>query len=116
MKIITRTRKTGEYLGYYILEDNEEVKVQEFEELPHKENHYVETYFDDKEKLVKQKYVEIPKTKEQELEEKILRLEKALVEKEPNLDELKDLEKMKAARANKINVPSAAELSELENI
>ena len=38
MKIITRTRKTGEYLGYYILEDNEEVKVQEFEELPYKES------------------------------------------------------------------------------
>lgn len=32
MKIITRTRKTGEYLGYYILEDNEEIKVQELEE------------------------------------------------------------------------------------
>ena len=41
MKIITRTRKTGEYLGYYILEDNEEIKVQELEELPYKENHYV---------------------------------------------------------------------------
>ena len=54
--------------------------------------------------------------KEQELEEKVLRLEKALVEKEPNLDELKDLEKMKAARANKINAPSTDELSELENL
>ena len=61
MKIITRTRKTGEYLGYYILEDNEEIKVQELEELPYKEGHYIETYFDYKEKIVQQRYVEIPK-------------------------------------------------------
>ena len=46
MKIITRTRKSGEYLGYYILEDNEEIKVQELKEIPYKEGHYVETYFD----------------------------------------------------------------------
>ena len=69
MKIITRTRKTGEYLGYYILEDNEEVKVQEFEELPYKEGHYVETYFDDKEKLVKQRYIELQKTQEEKMKE-----------------------------------------------
>ena len=69
MKIITRTRKSGEYLGYYILEDNEEIKVQELEELPYKEGHYVETYFDDKEKLVKQKYVELQKTQEEEMKE-----------------------------------------------
>ena len=78
MKIITRTRKTGEYLGYYILEDNEEIKVQELEELPYKENHYVETYFDDKEKLVKQKYVELPRSKEQELEEELKKMKEQL--------------------------------------
>ena len=78
MKIITRTRKTGEYLGYYILEDNEEIKVKELEELPYKENHYVETYFDDKEKLVKQKYVELPRSKEQELEEELKKMKEQL--------------------------------------
>lgn len=78
MKIITRTRKSGEYLGYYILEDNEEIKVQEFEELPYKENHYIETYFDDKEKLVKQKYVEIPKSKEEEKIKELKELKEAV--------------------------------------
>ena len=88
MKIITRTRKSGEYLGYYILEDNEEVKVQEFEELPYKENHYVETYFDDKEKLVKQKYVEIPKTKEQELEEELKKMKEQVEQANKAIEDL----------------------------
>ena len=88
MKIITRTRKTGEYLGYYILEDNEEIKVQELEELPYKENHYVETYFDDKEKLVKQKYVEIPKTKEQILEEELKKTQEQVEQANKAIEDL----------------------------
>ena len=88
MKIITRTRKSGEYLGYYILEDNEEIKVQELEELPYKENHYVETYFDDKEKLVKQKYVEIPKTKEQILEEELKKTQEQVEQANKAIEDL----------------------------
>lgn len=88
MKIITRTRKTGEYLGYYILEDNEEVKVQELEELPHKENHYIETYFDDKEKLVKQKYVELPRSKEQELEEELKKMKEQVEQANKAIEDL----------------------------
>lgn len=88
MKIITRTRKTGEYLGYYILEDNEEIKVQELEELPYKEGHYVETYFDDKEKLVKQKYVEIPKTKEQILEEELKKTQEQVEQANKAIEDL----------------------------
>ena len=88
MKIITRTRKSGEYLGYYILEDNEEVKVQEFEELPYKENHYVETYFDDTEKLVKQKYVELPRSKEQELEEELKKMKEQVEQANKVIEDL----------------------------
>lgn len=88
MKIITRTRKSGEYLGYYILEDNEEVKVQEFEELPYKENHYVETYFDDTEKLVKQKYVELPRSKEQELEEELKKMKEQVEQANKAIEDL----------------------------
>jgi hypothetical protein len=88
MKIITRTRKTGEYLGYYILEDNEEIKVQELKELPYKENHYVETYFDDKEKLVKQKYVELPRSKEQELEEELKKMKEQVEQANKAIEDL----------------------------
>nr|DAU32988.1 MAG TPA: protein of unknown function (DUF5320) [Caudoviricetes sp.] len=88
MKIITRTRKSGEYLGYYILEDNEEVKVQEFEELPYKEGHYVETYFDDKEKLVKQKYIELPRSKEQELEEELKKMKEQVEQANKAIEDL----------------------------
>ena len=88
MKIITRTRKSGEYLGYYILEDNEEIKVQEFEELPHKENHYVETYFDDKEKLVKQRYIELPRSKEQELEEELKKMKEQVEQANKAIEDL----------------------------
>jgi len=88
MKIITRTRKSGEYLGYYILEDNEEIKVQELEELPYKENHYVETYFDDKEKLVKQKYIELPRSKEQELEEELKKMKEQVEQANKAIEDL----------------------------
>lgn len=88
MKIITRTRKTGEYLGYYILEDNEEIKVQEFEELPYKENHYIETYFDDKEKLVKQKYIELPRSKEQILEEELNKMKEQVEQANKAIEDL----------------------------
>ena len=88
MKIITRTRKSGEYLGYYILEENEEVKVQELEELPYKENHYVETYYDDKEKLVKQKYIELPRSKEQELEEELKKMKEQVEQANKAIEDL----------------------------
>lgn len=88
MKLILRTRKTGEYLGYYILEDKEEIKVQELEELPYKENHYVETYFDDKEKLVKQKYIEIPRSKEQELEEELNKMKEQVEQANKAIEDL----------------------------
>lgn len=88
MKIITRTRKTGEYLGYYILEDNEEIKVQELEELPYKEGHYVEIYFDDKEKLVKQKYIELPRSKEQELEEELKKMKEQVEQANKAIEDL----------------------------
>nr|DAS80725.1 MAG TPA: protein of unknown function (DUF5320) [Caudoviricetes sp.] len=88
MKIITRTRKSGEYLGYYILEDNEEIKVQELEEIPYKEGHYVETYFDDKEKLVKQKYIELPRSKEQELEEELKKMKEQVEQANKAIEDL----------------------------
>lgn len=88
MRIATRTRKTGEYLGYYILEENEEIKVQELEELPYKENHYVETYFDDKEKLVKQKYIELPRSKEQELEEELKKMKEQVEQANKAIEDL----------------------------
>ena len=88
MKIAVRTRKTGEYLGYYILEDNEEINVQELEELPYKENHYVETYFDDKEKLVKQKYIELPRSKEQELEEELNKMKEQVEQANKAIEDL----------------------------
>ena len=88
MRIATRTRKTGEYLGYYILEDNEEIKVQELKELPYKENHYVETYFDDKEKLVMQRYIEIPMMREQILEEELNKMKEQVEQANKAIEDL----------------------------
>ena len=75
-KIIVRLRNESEYLGYYILEDNETIKEHVLEELPQKENNYIETYFDSKDKKVKQKYIEIPKSQEQLLNEQVKELKK----------------------------------------
>jgi hypothetical protein len=88
MKMAVRLRNGSEYLGYYILEENEEVKVQELEELPYKENHYVETYFDDKEKLVKQKYIELPRSKEQELEEELNKMKEQVEQANKAIEDL----------------------------
>ena len=84
MRIATRTRKTGEYLGYYILEENEEIKVQEFEELPY----YVETYYDEKEKLVMQRYIEIPMMREQILEEELNKMKEQVEQANKAIEDL----------------------------
>lgn len=88
MKMAVRLRNGNEYLGYYILEENEEINVQELEELPYKENHYVETYFDDKEKLVKQKYIELPRSKEQELEEELNKMKEQVEQANKAIEDL----------------------------
>ena len=75
-KIIVRLRNESEYLGYYILEDNETIKEQVLEELLQKENNYIETYFDSKDKKLKQRYIEIPKSQEQLLNEQVEELKK----------------------------------------
>lgn len=88
MRIVTRTRKTGEYIGYYILEENEEIKVQEFEELPYKKGYYVETYYDDKEKLVMQRYIEIPMMREQILEEELNKMKEQVEQANKAIEDL----------------------------
>jgi hypothetical protein len=111
MKILIRLRG-NEYLGYYVLEDTETVKEQEFEELPYKSGYYNETYYDEKEKILKQKYVEIQKTKEQLLEEEIEKIKRAIADGNPDLSELDTLR----ANSNRKKTDSVPNLSELENL
>ena len=51
-------------------------------------NHYVETYFDEKEKLVKQKYVELPRSKEQELEEELKKMKEQVEQANKAIEDL----------------------------
>ncbi len=111
MKILIRLRG-NEYLGYYVLEDNETIKEQEFEELPYKAGYYNETYYDEKEKILKQRYIEMPKTKEQLLEEEIEKIKRAIADGNPDLSELDTLR----ANSNRKKTDSVPNLSELENL
>jgi hypothetical protein len=87
MKILIRLRG-NEYLGYYILDDNETIKEQEFEELPYKAGYYNETYYDEKEKILKQRYIEMPKTKEQLLEEKLKTMQEQVEQANKAIEDL----------------------------
>jgi len=111
MKILIRLRG-NEYLGYYVLEDTETVKEQEFKELPYKSGYYNETYYDEKEKILKQRYIEMPKTKEQLLEEEIEKIKRAIADGNPDLSELDTLR----ANSNRKKTDSVPNLSELENL
>ena len=87
MKILVRLRN-NQYLGHYVLEDNETIKEQEFEELPYKSGYYNETYYDEKEKILKQKYVEIQKTKEEVLEEKLKTMQEQVEQANKAIEDL----------------------------
>ncbi len=46
-------------------------EYHEVEELPYKESFFTETYWDEEEKKLKQKYIEIPKTETEKLKEEL---------------------------------------------
>ena len=87
MKILIRLRG-NEYLGYYVLEDTETVKEQEFKELPYKSGYYNETYYDEKEKILKQRYIEMPKTREEILEEKLKTMQEQVEQANKAIEDL----------------------------
>ncbi|EJP20312.1 hypothetical protein HMPREF1142_2170 [Peptostreptococcaceae bacterium AS15] len=88
MKYLIRENKNGQLVDFTTAIEEYIHKYQDLEELPYKENHYIETYFDEKEKLVKQKYVEIPKTKEQILEEELKKTQEQVEQANKAIEDL----------------------------
>ena len=64
------------------------------EELLQKENNYIETYFDSKDKKLKQRYIEIPKSQEQLLNEQVEDLKKQVETQSKAIEDLRKILKM----------------------
>lgn len=71
MKFLIRKNKNGELVDFQTAIEEYNYIYQDVEELQEKQGYFVETYYDKEEQILKQKYVEIPKTKEEELEDKL---------------------------------------------
>ena len=114
MKYLIRKTKDNKFVDMQTANEEYIYQYQEVEQLQSKENHYIQTYYDEKEQKIKQKYIEIPKTKEQILEEEIEKIKRAIADTQPNLSELGQLnEKDKQKDKQKENTP---DLSELDNL
>lgn len=74
--------KNGKPVDFETYGEKEEYtpKFVEIEPLPQKEGFYIETYLDKTEAMVKQKYVEIPKSETEKLREELKKTNKALQE------------------------------------
>ena len=116
MKFLIRTKKEDNSFFDMVTAHEEYNHIyQEVEQLPEKEGYYVTYNFNKDTNKVVGKYVEIPKTKEQLLEEEIEKIKRAIAsEGEPDLSELGELGVN--AKTNKKKVNSTPDLSELENL
>lgn len=88
MKFLIRKNKNGQIVDFSMVIEEYEHAYQDIEDLEAKEGHYVETYYDDDEKLLKQRYVEIPKTKEQELEEELNKMKEQVEQANKAIEDL----------------------------
>ena len=105
--------------------ENIKHSIVEVEDLPEKQSFTIVREWDNEKQTITQKYTEIPKTKEQELEDKIIRLERVLaggISKDDltNLPEDKMLN-TSGTRNNiknnkKIVEPTTEDLAELDNL
>lgn len=89
MKYLVRTKKDGAFVDFQTAGEEYTHQYVEIEELPAKEGFYIQTYYDEESKTLKQKYVEIPKMEMQILKEEIEKLKKAQAEQiEPSANQL----------------------------
>ena len=133
MKVLITTQynpedKTTKLLQYQnLLQETENIKhsIVEIEELQPKQGFMITMDWDNEKKTVIQKYVEIPKTKEEELEDKLIRLERVLAGNISD-DDLIDLPleakpnslnaRGKAKPKKKLIEPTTDDLAELDNL
>lgn len=89
MKYLIRfNAKNNTFVDFQSVNEEYIHKYVEREELPHREGYFIETYYDDKEKIVQQRYVEIPKTKEQILEEELKKTQEQVEQANKAIEDL----------------------------
>lgn len=94
MKYLVRfDKEDNKYIDMVTANEEYIHKYYEIEQLEEKDGYYIKTYYDEKEDKVKQRYVEMPKSEVELLEEEILKIKKAIADKEkqPDLSELDEL-------------------------
>lgn len=82
-KYIVRFTKEKEGKKVYDFQSVDQELIHEYhevDELPYKEGFFAETYWDEEENKLKQRYVEIPKTETEKLREELKKTNKALQE------------------------------------
>ena len=128
MKILITTQynpedKTTKLFQHQNLsQETENIKhsIVEIEELQPKQGYSIVTEWDNEKKTVVQKYVEVPKTKEEILEDKVIRLERVLTGNIsdddlvdlPNGTKLNAINRLKAKTVE----PTKDDLAELDNL
>lgn len=105
--------------------ENIKHSIVEVEDLPEKQGFTIVREWDNEKQIVTQKYTEIPRTKEQELEDKVIRLERVLTGG-ISKDDLTNLPEDKMLNASglrnniknnkKIVEPTTEDLAELDNL
>lgn len=83
MKYLIRFKKSdtgSSFVDMQLVQDELIHEYHEVDELSYKEGSYIETYWDESEKKLKQRYVEIPKSETEKLREELKKTNKALQE------------------------------------
>ena len=79
MKVLLRfNKKDNSFVDMQSTDTEYVYKYQDVEELPNKDGYYTKLEYDEKTKKAIMKYVEIPKTKEQILEEELKKMKEQL--------------------------------------
>ena len=88
LKFLIRKNKNGELVDFQTAIEEYNYIFQDVEELQEKQGYFIETYYDKEEQILKQKYVEIPKTQEEIMKEELKKMKEQV---EQNAKALEDV-------------------------
>ena len=89
MKVLLRfNKKDNSFIDMQSTVDEYLYKYQDVEELPSKDGYYTMIEYDKKTKMAVMKYIEIQKTKEQELEEELKKMKEQVEQANKAIEDL----------------------------
>jgi len=88
MKVLLRFKKDNSFVDMQSVNEEYIYKYQDVEELPNKDGYYTSLEYDEKTKKAVMKYVEIQKTKEEILEEKLKTMQEQMEQTNKAIEDL----------------------------